>query len=327
MTLKQASFDIHKQLSALSPEIKRSHCRELIAAAFRIRSMAKAESNGFILPAQELPFDNDFLVTDNGIQDKTNAVFIDRASALIPDVNDQVVFNITSQTIKHFKLIFITFEELVDEFEMSGLIDGSDESDGYWYHKRESGQKLSSQAQIDFANSFERKIKKLEQFKELLHISLNKGFSNALRPLSSFYEGTKKESFLNEYSNIEGSKAIIALFEETGNEEYLLPAAMHGSYEALQKIVTEFSDNAFFDKENVFQAHYYNAIAESYGYRLTESSTSAVGDPDYGSNDDYYGPVYMGGYEGIDLPEIDKELERKAIDKAKRDIQNLNTNV
>jgi hypothetical protein len=238
MTLKQASFDLHKLLSALSPKIKRSHCRELIAAAFRLKSMATAESNGFILPVNELPFDNEYLLIDNGIEDKINAVFIDRAQTLMPELNDLTVFARTAQTIRHFKLVFITFEELVDEFEMSGFTEGVDESSGYWYRKRASGQELTSQAQIDFADAFALQLKQMEKFKELLLIAADKGYSDATYSLSFFRHGTEKQDYLKENAIRGNSKAIITLFEESGNEDYLYPAAMHGSYEALEKIVS-----------------------------------------------------------------------------------------
>lgn len=329
MSLKQASFDLHKQLSALSPKIKRSHCRELIAAAYRLKSMAAAESNGFIMPVGELPFDNEYLLIDNSVEDKINSVFINRARALVPELSDLTVFDITEQTTKHFQLVFISFEELVDEFEMSGFIEGVDESSGYWYRKRADGQQLTSQAQIDFADAFELQLKQKQKFKELLLIAADKGYSDATYSLSFFQYGTEKQNYLNENATKGNSKVIITLFEESGNEDYLYPAAMHGSYDALEKIVREFSENVSFAEENAFNAHYYNAIAEHYGYRLTQSSLSAVGDTNYdwddsGSNNDYYGPLYAAGYEGIRLPRIDKTIEQKAINKAQHDLQNLN---
>ena len=110
MTLKQASFDIHKQLFAVSSGIKRSHCRELIAAAFHLNSMASAESNGFILQACDLPFNTQSLVVDDVFDETINDIFTDRSLALIPFIDDKTTFNITAQAIIKFQLAFISFE-------------------------------------------------------------------------------------------------------------------------------------------------------------------------------------------------------------------------
>ena len=204
MTLKQASFDIHKQLFAVSSGIKRSHCRELIAAAFHLNSMASAESNGFILQACDLPFNTQSLVVDDVFDETINDIFTDRSLALIPFIDDKTTFNITAQAIIKFQLAFISFEELIEQFEMSGLTDGLNESEGYWYWKRENGQQLTSQAQIDFANSFERQLKdreqRIEQFKTLFLYASDRGSSDAEYYLSFLCSDEDRQDFLQDLS-------------------------------------------------------------------------------------------------------------------------------
>lgn len=329
MSIKQLSYDIHHQLTIHSDQIKRSHCRELIAAYFGFNSFASLESQGILYDQANELFEDEYYELSFHEQLDENK-FSNRLIELAPKIPFLFAQSVIEQNLEKQNLYFLSFDKLCKffilqfhDFEEYSSFKEYSLKHGYWYRKKIAGEQLSK-AQLSFANEYEEELKRYQEYQRLITLANSKEHYKSYYCMSTFEDDMiTKKALLEIGANKNDLYAMSELIETYGEQQYIIKAAIHGDYQYLEQLTRAYSEsNTDEDKVN---AYYFNHIAKLYGIDLTQST--AVGDGDYGYgqynvNDDYHGPLYI-DYVGIKLPSINIALKQSAIDKADNDFKNL----
>jgi hypothetical protein len=172
--------------------------------------------------------------------------------------------------------------------------DGLDKSEGsqYWHAQLTQGRELTG-VQLEWAKAYKANIANAEC--EAFHLQEAARLGNATAQLEMAHLATEQA---HEQGNFEGAKH--------GYTE----AAMLGDVHAMRALIDEY------DEANLFQNWVWVFLSELLGNDLRKSSLRAYHDggmyADQDYDDDQGGPLYVGGNEGVELAEIDAELERNA---------------
>ncbi|ADN76638.1 hypothetical protein Fbal_2436 [Ferrimonas balearica DSM 9799] len=334
MFRKELAFTLHQAVRNELPSIKRSHCHELIAAAFGFNSRASMDAQGMLTQSALLndgewdEYDSwDDTFDEEEPAQEYSEVDVNQLSTRLDALGLRTehatrIADVISNLLREPQIVFADYGSLWHEDAREHIIERAKthpnaayalacfnecsmppSSEAYWYNQRRQGIELNT-TQIEFADEYGEAFEQANLYQSLLKKAAQLGHADAAYVMADVVESEEEhESWLRKAANLGSVQAQSHLAIHYEESKWLECAANQGDFSCLDTLARQAFEQP--NSESLIEGYKWVKLAKLYGHDLTRSIAD---------NDEDYGPVFV-LHEGIHLPKATKAQ----IDQAARD--------